>query len=109
MGWDARLSGPPPVDDDTYWKGPMLDSGRRNEDKASWLRIPDYSQMTADRGTWRHLIGQDIFDTQYVTDVNLTGDFTLKNPFSVYLATETNPTSVKGNYSCNLIVEIYSP
>ena len=109
LGWDATLSGPPPVDDDTYWKGPILDNGKRLENKAAWLRIPDYSEMTADRGTWRNLIGQDFYDTQYVTDVNRTGNFTLKSPFSVYLATETNPTSVKGNYSCNLIVEIYSP
>lgn len=109
MGWDSRLSGPPTVDDDTYWKGPILDDGRRFENKAAWLRIPDYSEMTSDRGTWRNLIGQDIYDTQYVTDVNPTGDFTLKNPFSTYFATETSPASVKGNYSCNLIIEIYSP
>ena len=109
MGWDSTLSGPPPVDDDTYWKGPLLDSGERFENKAGWLRIPDYNEMTADRGTWRNLIGQAIYDTQYATHVNPTGDFTLKNPFSVYFATETTPTSVKGNYSCRLIVEIYSP
>jgi len=109
MGWDTTLSGAPPVDDDTYWKGPMLDNGKRNEDKAAWLRIPDYSEMTSDRGTWRNLIGQDITDTQYVTDVSRTGDFTLSSPFSAYLATETDPTSVKGSYSCNLILEIYAP
>jgi len=109
MGWDSALSGPPPVNDDTYWKGPILDTGERFENKAAWLRIPDYSEMTADRGTWRNLIGQDITDTQYATDVNRTGDFTLKSPFSVYFATETSPTSVKGNYSGTLIVEIYSP
>lgn len=109
MGWDTKLSGPPPVDDDTYWKGPLLDNGERFENKAAWLRIPDYSEMTSLRGTWRNLIGQDFYDTQYVTDVNPTGDFTLKSPFSVYFAAETDPTSVKGNYSANMILEIYSP
>lgn len=109
MGWDSALSGPPPVDDDTYWKGPLLDTGERFENKASWLRVPDYSEMTSNRGTWRNLIGQDIYDTQYATDVNPTGDFTLKNPFSVYFATETGPAAVKGNYSANFIIEIYSP
>jgi len=109
LGWDSTLSGPPPVDDDTYWKGPILDSGERFENKAAWIRIPDYSEMTADRGTWRNLIGQDFYDTQYRTDTNQTGDFTLKSPFSVYFATETNPASVKGNYSARLIIELYSP
>lgn len=109
MGWDTNISGPPPVDDDTYWKGPMLDSGERYENKAAWLRIPDYSEMTADRGTWRNLIGQDITNTQYVTDVNRSGDFTLKSPFSAYFATDAGPAAVKGNYSCNLILEIYAP
>jgi hypothetical protein len=109
MGWDVAMSGPPPVDDDTYWRGPLLEDGERYENKAGWIRIPDYNEMTADRTTWRNLIGQDFYDTQYKTDVNPTGDFTLLSPFSVYFATETNTTSVKGNYSCRLVVEIYSP
>jgi hypothetical protein len=109
MGWDTKISGPPPVDDDTYWEGPLLDNGKRNEEKAGWVRIPDYSEMTSDSGTWRNLIGQDITNTHYVTDITRTGDFTLSSPFSVYFATETDPTSVKGSYSCNLILEIYAP
>ncbi len=109
LGWDSLLSGAPPVDDDTYWNGPLLDSGERNYSKAAWLRIPDYSEMTADRGTWRNLIGQDFYDSQFKTDTNQTGDFTLKNPFSAFFATETNPTSVTGTYSTSLIVELYSP
>lgn len=109
MGWDTTMSGPPTVDDDTYWTGPIMDTGIRFENKAGWLRMPDYSEMTADRSTWRNLIGQDIYDTQYVTDVNASGDFTIKSPFSVYFATEGNPATVKGNYSTTMIVEIYSP
>lgn len=109
MGWSGTLSGPPPVDDDAYWRGPMLDDGTRYESKVSWARIPDYSEMTSDRGTWRVLIGQDQYDEQYATDTNPTGDLTLDSPFSTYLALETSPTAVKGNYSCELIVELYSP
>ncbi len=109
MGWDSGMSGPPPVDDDTYWRGPMLDEGRRYDDKIAWERIPDLSEMNSDRHTWRTLIGESIYDGQYATDVNAPGDFTLASPFSAYLALETNPTSVKGNYSCKLIIEIYSP
>ncbi|OIO80714.1 MAG: hypothetical protein AUJ89_02650 [Candidatus Omnitrophica bacterium CG1_02_43_210] len=109
MGWDTVMSGPPTVDDDTYWIGPYLDSGERYENKAAWIRIPDYNEMTSDRATWRNLIGQDIYDTQYVTDVNPTGDFTLTSPISVYFATEAGPATVKGNYSATMILEIYSP
>jgi len=109
MGWDTAMSGPPPVDEDTYWKGPLLDEGKRYHDKVGWERIPDLSEMTSDRRSWRTLIGESRYDEQYVTDINAPGDFTLTSPFSAYLAMETGPTSVKGNYSCELIVEIYSP
>jgi len=108
-GWSSTLSGPPPVEEDTYWKAPLLDEGKRFEDKLSWERIPDYSEMTAAKSTWRNLIGQTMYDGQYVTDLNMPGDFTLSSPFSAYLAMETGSTTPRGNYSCELIVEIYSP
>jgi len=108
-GWSATLSGPPPVEEDTYWKAPLLDEGKRFEDKLTWERIPDYSEMTSAKSTWRNLIGQTMYDGQYVTDLNMPGDFTLSSPFSAYLAMETGSTTPRGNYSCELIVEIYSP
>lgn len=108
-GWDANLLGPPPVKEDYYWKGPLLDNGRRDPSRVAWEWIPDYVDMTADPSTWRKLIGQDSFDTHYVSDANPTGDFMLPSPFQIYLAYETSPTAVAGAYSTELIIEIYSP
>ena len=108
-GWDTSLLGPPPIKEDSYWKGPLLDTGKRDDSRANWSRIPDYIDMTADPGTWRKLIGQDPYNTQYVSDSNLTGDFTLSSPFQVFIAYETSPTAVVGKYSTDLILEIYSP
>jgi hypothetical protein len=108
-GWDANLLGPPPVKEDYYWRGPLLDTGRRDSTRVAWEWIPDYIDMSADPATWRKLIGQDSYDTHYVSDSNPTGDFTLPSPFQVYIAYETSPTSVMGKYSTDLIVEIYSP
>jgi len=108
-GWDTSLLGPPPIKEDLYWKGPLLDTGQRDGSRANWSRIPDYIDMTADPGTWRKLIGQDPYNTQYVSDSNPTGDFTLSSPFQVFIAYETSPTAVIGRYSTDLILEIYSP
>jgi len=108
-GWDAALAGPPPVDDDDFWKGPPLLEGGRNLGSASWVRVPDISEMTSDPTSWRRLIGQDPFDTRFATDSNVTGDFTLKSPFTFYLATEVGPTAPEGIYSGTLIVELWSP
>lgn len=108
-GWDPNLLGPPPVKDDYYWKGPLLDNGKRDSSRVAWEWIPDYIDMSTDPGTWRKLIGQDPFDTHYVSDSNPTGDFTLTSPFQVFIAYETSPTAVRGKYSTDLIIEIYSP
>jgi len=108
-GWDPALLGPPPVKEDYYWKGPLLDSGKRDYSRVAWEWIPDYIDMSADPGTWRKLIGQDPYDTHYVSDSNPTGDFTLTSPFQIFIAYETSPTAVMGKYSTDLIVEIYSP
>jgi len=110
QGWDAQISGPPPVDEDNFWLGPMLDDGKtRFFNKANWLRVPDISEMTADKSTWRTLIGQDPYDSQYVTDPNRSGDFTLTSPFSIYLATDCGPVAVKGRYSARIVIDMYSP
>ena len=108
-GWDSGLAGPPPVDEDDIWIGPPLLEGGRNYGSAAWVRIPDLVDMTADPHTWRRFVGQDPYDSQYVSDSNPTGDFTLRSPFSVYLATETGPTAVEGTYAANLVVELWSP
>ena len=108
-GWDAKLAGPPPVDEDDTWLGPPLIEGKRNTDASSWVRIPDFSEMNASPASWRRLIGQDPTDTRYVTESNPTGDFTLKSPFTFYLATEVGPTAVEGQYSTTLVVELWSP
>ena len=108
-GWDPNLLGPPPVQEDYYWKGPLLDNGKRDNTRVTWEWIPDYIDMSADNATWRKLIGQDSFDTHYVSDSNPTGDFTLTSPFQIFLAYETSPTAVVGKYSTDLIIEIYSP
>ena len=108
-GWDANLLGPPPVRDDYFWKGPLLDTGKRDPTRVAWEWIPDYMDMSTDNGSWRKLIGQDPYDTHYVSDSNPTGDFTLTSPFQIFIAYETSPTSVPGKYSTDLILEIYSP
>jgi len=108
-GWDAALAGPPPVDEDDFWRGPPLLEGRRNYDAASWVRIPDLVDMTPNPVTWRRLIGQDQSDSRFATDSNPTGDFTLKSPFTLYLATDAGPTAVEGSYATTLVVELWSP
>ena len=108
-GWDGTLAGPPPVDDDDLWLGPPLLEGKRNLDSAMWVRIPDLVDMTPNPITWRRLIGQDQYDNRFASDANSTGDFTLRSPFSLYLATEAGPTSVEGSYATTLVVELWSP
>ena len=109
VGWDSSLAGPPPLDDDNEWIGPPLLEDTRNYGSSSWVRVPDFSEMTANPITWRRLMGQDPHDTRYVSDTNVTGDFTLKSPFTFYLATEAGATAVEGRYSATLIVELWSP
>jgi len=109
IGWNPTLLGPPPVNDDYVWIGPQLDNGKRDTDRSVWMWIPDYSGMSADKRTWRRLIGQDPYDNEFVTDNNPTGDFTLDSPFDIYLATETSSSTVIGKYTGKLIVEIYTP
>ena len=108
-GWDAAIAGPPPVDDDDYWLGPPLIEGTRSYGSANWVRIPDLQDMTPNPVTWRRLIGQDQYDSRFVADANVTGDFTLKSPFTLYLATEAGPTAVEGSYAANLVVELWAP
>lgn len=108
-GWNPTLMGPPPVKEDYYWKGPLLDNQKRDASRVAWEWIPDYIDMTADNNTWRKLIGQDPYDTHYVSDANPTGDFTLASPFQAFIAYETSPTAVEGKYWADLIIEIYSP
>ncbi|MDD5618749.1 MAG: hypothetical protein PHG69_06615 [Candidatus Omnitrophica bacterium] len=108
-GWDPNLLGPPPVKEDYYWKGPLLDTGRRDAQRVAWQWVPDYIDMNANNASWRKLIGQDPFDTHYASDSNPTGDFTLTSPFQVFIAYETSPTAVVGKYSTDLIIEIYTP
>ncbi len=108
-GWDTNLLGPPPVKEDYYWKGPLLDNGKRDWSRVAWQWIPDYIDMSADTMTWRRLIGQDPYSTHYVSDSNPTGDFTLASPFQIFVAYETSPTAVEGKYWTDLIIEIYSP
>lgn len=108
-GWDVSLAGPPPVDDDAAWLGPPLLEGKRHLDAAAWVRIPDFSEMTSHPSSWRRLIGQDITDSRFVGDTNSTGDFTLRSPFTFYLATDAGSTAVEGSYSTTLVVELWSP
>lgn len=108
-GWDASLAGPPPVDEDDYWLGPPLLENTRSFGAAAWVRVPDFTDMTANPVTWRRMIGQDAYDNRFVSDANITGDFTLKSPFTFYLATEAGPTAVEGTYTATLVVELWSP
>ena len=50
-GWDAAQLGPPPVQEDHYWKGPLLDTNRRDESRVAWEWIPDYADMNTDVST----------------------------------------------------------
>ncbi len=126
-GWDVGLAGPPPVDEDDAWIGPPLLEGKlratytgssyapgayavgRNVGSASWVRIPDLTDMTANPTSWRRLIGQDPHDDRFVSDSNPTGDFTLRNPFTFWLATEAGPAAVEGSYAATLVVELWNP
>jgi len=108
-GWDGALAGPPPVDDDDLWIGPPLLEDKRNLGSAMWQRIPDLVDMTPNPVTWRRLVGQDQYDNRFASDANPTGDFTLRSPFTLYLATEAGPTTVEGTYAANLVVELWSP
>lgn len=108
-GWDATLAGPPPVDEDDHWLGPPLLEGKRNLNSTSWARVPDLVDMTANPIGWRRLIGQDPYDSRFVSDTNLTGDFTLRSPFTFYIATDAGPTAVEGTYTASLVVELWSP
>jgi len=101
--------GPPPVNDDTMWIGPLLNTGEYDEDRAAWLRIPDWIEMTSNSDSWRDLISQDPFDAGTVSDSNQTGDATLKSPFEVYLATQAGPSAVYGKYHSRLIIELFTP
>ena len=82
---------------------------KRDIQKPKNGRIPDLVDMTPDPVTWRRLIGQDQYDTREATDTNPTGDFTLKSPFTLYLATEAGPSAVEGSYAANLVVELWNP
>ena len=97
------------MEEDVFWRGPRLLEGGRNFDTASWVRVPDWVDMTAEPSSWRRLIGQDPFDNRFAADANATGDFTLANPFTFYLATDAGPAAVEGNYSTDLIVELWNP
>ncbi len=107
-GWDAGLAGPPPVDDDNFWVGPPLLEGR-NLGSQGWVRVPDLVDMTAKPTSWRRLIGQDPHDTRFVNDINPAGDFTLKKPFTFYVATDAGAAAVEGNYATTLVVELWNP
>ncbi len=65
--------------------------------------------MTANPVTWRRMIGQDAYDNRFVSDANITGDFTLKSPFTFYMATEAGAAAVEGTYTATLVVELWSP
>ncbi len=108
-GWDASLAGPPPVDDDNFWVGTHLLEGDRSLGSAAWDRVPDLVDMTANPTSWRRLIGQDPHDTRFANDINPTGDFTLRSPFTFYLATDAGASAVEGNYATTLVVELWNP
>lgn len=108
-GWQATAMGPPPVEDNAFWQGPLLTNNEREVGAVAWLRVPDYSEMTSDPASWRRLIGQDPADFKFVSDTNITGDYTLTSPVTVYLATETGASAVHGQYSTTLVVELWSP
>lgn len=111
-GWDANLAGPPPVDDDQAWIGPPLLEGRRNSNGAAWIGLRDYAELGASPFGWSRgegLIGQDPNDIRYATEKNVTGDFTLKSPFTFYMATEAGPSAAEGSYATTLVVELWSP
>ena len=108
-GWDPDTMGPPPVEDDTFWIGPLMTNGGREVGAVAWLRVPDLSEMASDPAGWRRLFGRDPTDRRYITDTEVTGDFTLSSPVTMYVATDAGPTAVQGRYSATLVVELYSP
>ena len=111
-GWDSAIAGPPPVEDDDAWLGPPLLEGSRHFGGASWVRVKDRVELAASPFGWSRgegIMGQDPHDTRYVSEKNVTGDITLKSPFTFYLATETGATSVEGAYSATLVVELWTP
>jgi len=116
-GWDATIQGPPPVDNDIFWKGVLLDESTpdrpvHDHDRKAWLSIPDYIDMTTENDTWRRAVGQFQYDGQFLNYLNTTGDFQLSSqpdPFDFYLAVEIGPTAVKGKYNGRLILELFSP
>ncbi|MCB1196277.1 hypothetical protein KDK77_08835 [bacterium] len=114
-GWEAGLEGPPPVEDDMYWKGVFTDESTDAKfffDLKPWLSIPDFEDMTVEPDTWKRMVGVFTYDGQFVNPENKTGDYQLSTPpdhFDVYLAVEIGSTAVHGKYSGRLIVEIISP
>jgi len=116
-GWDGLLQGPPPVEEDDFWRGPLLDESSpdkevRDFDRQPWLSIPDLSDIPTDRGSWRSLVGVFPYSGQYLNFTNLTGDFTLSvppEPFDMYLACEIGESSVHGKYRGRVILELFSP
>ena len=116
-GWDGAVQGPPPIEKDIFWKGVLLDESTpdhpvHDHDRKPWLRIPDYSEMTADPHSWRRAVGQFPYDGQFLNPTNPGGDFTLSlqpNPFDLYFAIEVDPTSVRGKYSGRVVLELFSP
>jgi hypothetical protein len=116
-GWDAAIQGPPPVDDDRFWKGALTDESTPDHpiydhDLKPWLSIHDYSEMTVDPHTWRRAVGLFPYDGQFINPTNTIGDYGLSqspDPFEFYLAIEAGSTAVKGKYSGRIILELFSP
>lgn len=116
-GWDGVLQGPPPIEEDDFWRGPLLDESTpykevRDYDRQPWLSIPDISDQPTDRSSWRNLVGVFLYSGQFLNPTNLSGDFTLSvppEPFDMYLACEISESSVHGKYSGRIILELFSP
>lgn len=116
-GWDPELQGPPPIEDDLFWKGALLDESTPEKnlydvERQPWLRIHDYSEMTNDIHHWRRCVGVYTYDGQFINPTNTTGDFTLSvppDPFEIYLAVEIGSTAVRGKYTGRLVLELFSP
>lgn len=116
-GWDAAIQGPPPVEDDQYWKGVLTDESTpdkpiHDHDLKPWLSIHDYSDMTTDPHTWRRTVGMFPYDGQFLNPTNTVGDFQLSrppNPFEFYIAVQIDETAVQGKYSGRLVLELFAP
>lgn len=116
-GWDAAIQGPPPVEDDRFWKGVLTDESTpdrpiNDHDLKPWLSIHDYSDMTVEPDTWRRAVGFFPYDGQFLNPSNLVGDYQLSrqpDPFEFYLAVELTSTAVRGKYSGRLVLELISP